>query len=213
MPATKDLRALALLLATRDQRVKMKVMLKNSAPMKGEHQGIDCADRMETHNQELLLSLKAQIKAIEKEINALISQSAALKPLYENISSVPGAGLVLCSKLIVKTAGFTILTDPKKLACFAGVVPFENQSGTSLRGRSKLSFMGNKELKKLLHLAAMSAIRLEGELRDYYQRKVAEGKAKMSALNAIRNKIIQRICAVAKAGKPYNPKKIDLAMS
>lgn len=213
MPAGADLRALCEFLALRDRRVKTVVVIKNSAPMKGERKGIEAAGKMADMDAEMLTLLKSQIKAIEREIDGLIAKSEALKPLYTVIRSVPGAGLVLGCKLLVKTRGFTQLTDPKKLACYAGVVPFQNQSGTSLKGRAKVSFMADKELKKLLHMAAMSVIRLPGELRDYYQRKVAEGKAKMSVLNAIRNKIIHRICAVAKTGERYQAQKINLATS
>src|SRR5690606_17779893 len=86
----------------------------------------------------------------------------------------------------------------RKMACFAGVVPFDHQSGTSLKYKPRISVFADKELKKVLHLAAMSAIRLENDFRAYYLRKVEEGKNKMSILNAIRNKIIHRIFALIK---------------
>jgi len=65
-------------------------------------------------------------------------------------------------------------------------------------------------MKSLLHLAAMSAIRLNNELRTYYRRKVGEGKNKMSVLNAVRNKIVHRIFAVVKNQTMY---KNDLVLS
>lgn len=58
-------------------------------------------------------------------------------------------------------------------------------------------------MKTIVHMAALSVIRLKGELRDYYLRKIAEGKNKMSVLNAVRNKLIHRICAVIARGTPY----------
>ena len=59
-------------------------------------------------------------------------------------------------------------------------------------------------LKSLFHLGAMSAVRMKGELQEYYQRKVAEGKNKMSALNAVRNKLIHRVCSVVHRGQNYD---------
>jgi transposase len=59
-----------------------------------------------------------------------------------------------------KTEGFTAFTDPREMACYAGVVPFDHQSGTSVKYKSKVSIYADKELKSILHLAAMSAIRL-----------------------------------------------------
>ena len=77
-------------------------------------------------------------------------------------------------------------------------VPFDHQSGTSLRFKPKVSIFADKELKKVLHLAAMSAIRLDNDFRIYYLRKAEQGKNKMSILNAVRNKIIHRIFAIIK---------------
>ncbi|MCO4292076.1 IS110 family transposase, partial [Solitalea sp. MAHUQ-68] len=74
----------------------------------------------------------------------------------------------------------------------------------------KLSVFADKSMKSVLHLAAMSAIRINNDLRVYYKRKVAEGKAKMSVLNAVRNKIIHRIYALIKNQTIY---KNDLVLS
>lgn len=89
------------------------------------------------------------------------------------------------------------------MACYAGVAPFEHSSGTSVRYKMKVSPMADKELKRLLHLAALSVIRLKNDLAAYFKRKVAEGKNKMSVLNAVRNKIIHRIYALIKSEKNY----------
>lgn len=67
-----------------------------------------------------------------------------------------------------------------------------------IRGKERVSSYADKAIKTTLHLAAMSAIRLKNDLREYYLRKVAEGKNKMSILNAVRNKIVHRIYAVIK---------------
>jgi transposase len=82
------------------------------------------------------------------------------------------------------------------MACYAGVVPFDYQSGTSIRYKPKVSVFADKELKKILHMAAMSAIQIDNDLRTYYLRKVEEGKNKMSVINAVRNKIIHLIFAL-----------------
>ncbi|SFE44289.1 transposase, partial [Spirosoma endophyticum] len=93
---------------------------------------------------------------------------------------------------------------PKKLACHAGVAPFEHSSGSSVRGKTRVNHHARKSLKTLLHMAAMSALQVKGELQDYYQRKVADGKNKMLVINALRNKLIHRVYAVVKRGKKYD---------
>lgn len=70
--------------------------------------------------------------------------------------------------------------------------------------------MADRALKKLLHLAAMRAIQLKGDLQDYYRRKVNEGKNKMLVLNAVRNKIVARVCSVVNNQKTY---QINLVLS
>jgi len=119
-------------------------------------------------------------------------------------------GKVVSWMMLAKTEGFTLINNPRKMACYCGVVPFDHQSGTSIRQKPRVSLYADKGIKSVLHLAAMSAIRLDNDLRTYYRRKVEEGKNKMSVLNAIRNKIIHRVFAVIKTQNRY---KNDLISS
>ncbi|WP_207505410.1 transposase [Telluribacter humicola] len=80
--------------------------------------------------------------------------------------------------MILVTNEFKLFSNPRKFACYAGVSPFENSSGTSLRGKARVSHYANKRMKKLFHLGAMAAICKDGELAHYYQRKVKEPGAR-----------------------------------
>lgn len=146
----------------------------------------------------MIEELKKQIKAIEQQIKTLIKSDNKLNTLQKQLISVPGVGNILCWNLIVKTNEFKSITEPRKLACYTGVAPFQNTSGISVFGRNRVSNLADKSLKKLLHLGALSAIRLQNDLAVYYNRKVNEGKNKMSVLNAVRNKIIHLIFALIK---------------
>ena len=112
-------------------------------------------------------------------------------------------GPTTAGHLLVVTNEFKNFNCPKKFACYAGTAPFENSSGTSIRGKSHVSPYANKDTKKLLHMAALSAINMQNELAVYYQRKVSEGKNKMAVINAVRNKLIKRIFAVVERGAKY----------
>ena len=79
---------------------------------------------------------------------------------------------------------FAIKTSGKQLASYAGVVPFEHSSGTGVKGRNKVHFMANKELKSLLTMGALSAINAYPEFKDYYERKMKEGKKHLQVLSA-----------------------------
>ena len=106
-------------------------------------------------------------------------------------------------ELLLTTNEFNDRTDPKKYASYAGVVPFECSSGQR-KGRPHVSHQANKRVKKLLHLAALSAVRYCHQLKAYYERKVAEGKNKMLVLNNVRNKLVHRIFACVQNDRNYD---------
>ena len=107
--------------------------------------------------------------------------------------SVAGISIITALHLLVYTHNFTRFSNAKKLASYAGVAPFEYTSGSSIRGKTQVHPIANKTLKTALHMVALSSIRQKGEMRIYYERKVKEGKNKMSIINAIRNKILHRV--------------------
>jgi transposase len=93
---------------------------------------------------------------------------------------------------------FTICTSGKQLACYCGVVPFDYQSGISIKGKHHVHKMANKELKRLLNMCALTSIKNYKEFKHYYERKKREGEHAMSILNAIKNKLVLRTFAVVK---------------
>lgn len=151
-----------------------------------------------------LKAINADLANAEKQINTLIQSDERLKELFDWITSVPGVGDAIAAEVLVATNEFKAINDPKKLACHAGVAPFEYRSGSSVRGKTRVSQHARLRLKSLFHLGAMSAIRMKGELQVYYQRKVTEGKNKMLVLNAVRNKLIHRVCSVVHRGQKYD---------
>ena len=117
-------------------------------------------------------------------MHQIIKDDPELKALYRLTTSVVGVGKVTAIQLLVATDGFTKFDTAKKLASYCGVVPFENSSG-KFKGRARVSKMANKTLKTALHMCALSAMKVEGEMKEYYLRKVTEGKNKMSVINAL----------------------------
>ena len=96
-----------------------------------------------------------------------------------------------------------MFANARAFACYCGTAPFENSSGTII-GKPRVHHYANKQLKSLLNLAAMAAIQMKGEYRQYYDKRVNElGKNKMSTLNIIRNKLIYRVFAIVNRGTPY----------
>ncbi|OJW68969.1 MAG: hypothetical protein BGO68_02240 [Candidatus Amoebophilus sp. 36-38] len=197
------------LLTDRERLVKAKNMLLG--PLK-EKQDLGLgkrADRSKEGCKQSVAALNKDIKGIEKQIAELVKSSKELSKNYKLIRSVKGIGMITALYLIKYTQNFKRLTNPKKLASYCGIAPFEYSSGTSIRGKNKVHPMSNKVLKKLLHMCALSSVPIqEGEMRAYYERKVGEGKNKMSVLNAIRNKLIHRVCACIRDQKVYSYKQV-----
>ena len=147
-------------------------------------------------------SIKKDIEKIEKSIQEVIKSDEELSRLFGIITSVAGIGEVTAVGIIVTTNEFKDINDSKKYACYAGVAPFVRESGI-FRGKGRVSTMANKVIKSLLHMASLSAIRYNESIKAYYKRKVAEGKNKMSVLNAVRNKLIHCIFACVNQNRKY----------
>lgn len=200
-----------LLLAHRELIVKAKVGMQ--AQLK-EQQAFDLGPDLAGGDDKLIAEA---IQAIEKLIDTLKERIKYFDQLIERaledeaiVASVkiarscPGAGVQIIAKLVVITEGFTRILDARKLACYGGIAPFVRTSGTSLRGKSRVSNKGDRALKKALHLAAMSAVRKQGAFHEYYQNRLTRGKEKMVALNAVRNKILHTIIACVRKNVTYD---------
>lgn len=148
-------------------------------------------------------AVKSDLADVNLAIVQLIDADENLRKLKTLITSVPNVGPVTAIAIIICTGEFKDIKDPKKFACYAGVAPFKNESG-KMRRKSKISHIANRKMKTLLHNCAIAALRWDKELKAYYERKtIKEGKAKMSVINAIRNKLILRVFACVNQDRCY----------
>lgn len=152
--------------------------------------------------EKIIQLLKQEIKQTEQVIKQLTSSNPEFNTNYMLAQSVTGVGFATAIHMMIITENFSRF-DARKFACYAGVAPFKNESGSSIRGRTKTSHLANRKIKSLLTMAAISAIQHDAELKAKYEQKLKEGKAKMVALNIIRFKLIERIFSVIKRQSPY----------
>lgn len=204
-PQSKVLLQVRELVRFRDRLTKVKTQLSVAA---GELKSVR-KDWKETEyicesSKSIVDKINTQISDTEKEIMQLLGTDPELKQMYKLINSVVGVGMQTAIYLLIHTGGFKAFENPRQLACYCGIVPFAKRSGTSLKGRPHVSHMANKKLKTLLHMCALNAVRYDPQLKQYYQRKVEEGKHKMNVLNNVRNKLIHRIYAVITTGQEYD---------
>jgi len=200
---SEDLEKLKRLLALRDRLVKQNASYKASLKeMKSVF--VQSGNKVLFGIQEKMIKyLGKQIDAIEKEMGDIVKSNIKLKGQYDLITSIKSIGPQTALSMIVYTDGFTKFKNWRQFASYCGTAPFPYSSGTSIKGRDKVSHLANKKLKSLLDNCAKVALIYNAEMKLYYEKRVSEGKNTKSTRNIIRNKLLARIFAVVNRGTPY----------
>jgi len=175
------------------------------------------ATKNKLHGEEVLgipskfvyRSLKRDLKHLNNEIESLEERLLELVKQDQQhqltlLKSIPGIGLKTALFLIVITDGFTKFENASQLCSYVGITPTIRESGSSVRGRSRISKVGNRKLRNLLFLCAFSACKHNKACREIYERIVNKGKSKKLALIAVANKLLRQAFAIAKSGRPYD---------
>jgi len=195
--------ALQQLMGHRDKLVADMASYKSKLKELSLQMGEKLNEKIASSMRFVMDVLQQEIRETETAIDLLIKEDNVLKTNYSLIQSVVGIGFATAVHLLIATENFTRFADARKFTCYCGVAPFEHSSGTSIRGKTRTSHLANKKIKSLLTMAATSAIQHDPELKSKYRQKVEEGKPKMSALNIIRAKLLQRVFAVVRNQQPY----------
>jgi transposase len=146
--------------------------------------------------------LNAEIKVIEAKILSLVKEDQQQQLTL--LTSVPGIGQKTALFLIIVTDGFSKFETASQLCSYVGITPTIRESGSSVRGRSSISKVGNKKVRNLLFLCSFNACKYNKACRAIYERLVNKGKSKKLALIAVANKLIKQCFAIVKSGRPYD---------
>jgi transposase len=154
-------------------------------------------------------SLKRDLKHLNKEVTGIEECLLELVKQEQQqqltlLKSIPGMGVKTALFLIVITDGFSKFERASQLCSYVGITPTIRESGSSVRGRSRISKVGNKKLRNLLFLCAFSACKHNKGCRELYERITNKGKSKKLALIAVSNKLLKQAFAIAKSGIPYD---------
>lgn len=153
--------------------------------------------------EKMIEHFSAQIGLIEKAIVKLINADKAIQTNFNLLMSVPGIGLINAVLTIIATGNFTRFQTSRQYAKFCCVSPLARQSGSTINRGDHVSCAGHSEIKSVLTEAARSAICHDKQLRDYYERKRAQGKSHGCVMNAVKFKLICRMFAVVQRHTPY----------
>lgn len=168
-----------------------------------QHIGIPENDLIISSQKKVIKEFTKQIEAVENAIKDIIKSQDEINKHFQLLTSQIGIGDVVATSVIIKTNNFQQFSNPRKFACYSGIAPFEHRSGTSIKGKTRVSHLADKEMKTLLDMASRAAIQHDPELKAYYLRRIEDGKSKMSTLNIIRNKMLYRMFAIIKRQTPY----------
>lgn len=156
--------------------------------------------------KDMIKALEKTLKAINDEMSKVIASSTTLTRQMQLLQSIEGVGPVVAMNMIIATEAFTRFDNPRQFCCYVGVAPFAYTSGSSQHSRNRVSQRAVKYIKCLLHMSAVAITHKKtGELKTYFERKVAEGKNKMTVLNAMRAKLVARMFAVIRKNQIYQP--------
>ncbi|MEI6066338.1 MAG: IS110 family transposase [Methylococcaceae bacterium] len=161
--------------------------------------------------EEVLISLSQLIELLETEQQRLdnlieehINKHEKLKENKALLESIPGVGEVIATRMLM-VIGSRQFESASQCSAYLGLVPVQHESGSSIKGRSRLSKAGNPVIRAKLYMAAVVATRYNPDIKAQYERLTSKGKSKMSALGAAMRKLVQICFGVLKHQQPYQP--------
>jgi transposase len=155
--------------------------------------------------RQVVQVLQQQIKALKSQIRVHCRQYPELKAQIDLLTSIKGIGFITAVVLVSEVVDIGRYRSARQLAAYAGLVPCERVSGSSVRGKARLSKRGNARLRKALYFPALTARRANAPLRAFADRLRAKGKAKMAVIAAVMRKLLHQVYGVLKHGRPFDP--------
>jgi len=203
LPPPDEYEALEQCLAQRDALLDIRTQEGNRLHALKQRAVIDpvVQQRFEAH----LAFLHQTLKAIEQQINHLLTTIPHWQEAAQRLLSIPGIGQVSAAWLLVATVNFSACPSPEDAAAYAGLVPHPQTSGSSRRGHTGVGGGGHARLRKTLYMATLSAVRFNPHIRCFYQRLCAAGKPKKVALCAAARKLIHLAWAIVVKKRFYDP--------
>jgi transposase len=198
-PLPQEVRELQALVRRLESLIEMRVMEENRLSS-----GIT-VDSVRHSVEELLAHLNEQIKRTEELIRTHINNHPGLKRQSELLDSIPGIAETTAALILSELTDINQYRSARQVAAYAGLVPRERQSGSSVRGRTRLSKIGNARLRRALYFPVITAIRCSPFFQSWAKGLQERGKGKMSVICAVMRKLVHLAYGVLKSEKPFDP--------
>jgi transposase len=207
----KGFRELRQVTRERDQLIAERTMLKNQLH----------AEQVEAYPSEQTISrikiriemVNGQLKETLSETNMAINNDREINQSVKLLTSIPGIGLLTAAVIMAETNGFELIRSKKQLTSYAGLDVKEKESGTSVKGKPRISKRGNRHLRKAMYMPALSAIRHSERYKAIFVRIVSRNGIKMKGAVAIQRKLLEMAYTVYKTKTPYMADYLQLQSS
>jgi len=199
LPVFKKLKQLT---REREQLIEERTRVKNQ--VHAEQAEAEPNEASIARANERIELLTRQEKDINKEIKGIIKANEKVSQLVELLCSLPGVSIITTAIVLGETNGFELIRNKKQLTSFAGLDVKEKQSGTSVKGKPKISKQGCKFLRKVMHMPALAAIRHDERFKAIFTRLVSKHGIKMKALVAVQRKLLEMMYTLYKTNKKYD---------
>lgn len=198
----KIFKTLRQLTRERGQVIHIRTMIKNQlhAEMAEAEPNKGSLDRL----KKQILFFDKQEKEIKKDLNEILKLDEKLKDSVRLICTITGVGTLTGVTILAETNDFELIRNKRQLTSYAGLDVKEKQSGTSVKGKPKISKRGNKYLRKAMHLPALSAIKHDERFKAVFTRLVSKHGIKMKAVVAVQRKLLEMAYTIYKTKKPYD---------
>jgi len=185
----------------RDQLVAERVVAKNQ---------LHAEESEAFPNKNSVKRVKARIrfltqqeKDIKQDIDAIVICNQEVKNEIDNICTIPGVGRLTAVIVLAETNGFELIRNKRQLVSYAGLDVREKTSGTSVKGKPRISKKGNRNLRRAMHLPALGAIKHNETHKAIYARLVSKCGIKMKGVVAIQRKVLELIYVLHKNKTVY----------
>lgn len=152
----------------------------------------------------MITLLETEQRSLEKLIEEHINKHKKLKEDKVLLESIPGVGNVISTRMLMVISSRQF-TKASQCAAYLGLVPIQHESGSSVKGRVRLSKTGNPAIRAKLYMPAVVAAHCNPDVKALYERLLSRGKSKMSALGAAMRKLVQICFGVLKHQETYQP--------
>jgi transposase len=185
----------------RDQIVSERVIVKNQ--VHAEESEVEPNERSLQRLNERIHLLNKQEKEIKADLGMIVNGDANLSTEIKRICSITGIGKLTAIIVLAETNGFELVRNKKQLTSYAGLDVKEKQSGTSVKGKPKISKKGNRHLRKAMYLPALVAVKHDKNFGEIYLRIVSRHGIKMKALVAVQRKLLEMVYVIYKSKQEY----------